>query len=110
MLNGMMYFRGTAKDYDEWEDLGNPGWSWKEIFPFFKKSEKLHGNTQGFDPEFHGRDGRLYVSTIPIEHHVKGVDLVDKAAIELGFTEGDYNGLAQVRIGAQDNQAGHQNL
>ena len=43
MLNWMIYFRGHSHDYDEWEELGNPGWGWKEVLPFFKKAEKWTG-------------------------------------------------------------------
>ena len=38
-LNGMVYIRGNAKDYDEWRDLGNPGWGYDDVLPYFKRSE-----------------------------------------------------------------------
>ena len=97
MLNAMMYFRGTAMDYDEWAEMGNFGWSWNDLLPLFKKSEKLHGEDGGYDLEYHGNKGRLYVSVPPLDSHVQGADIVDAAASELGFTSGDYNGLAQAR-------------
>ena len=54
------------RDYDEWADLGNAGWGWKDVLPFFIKSEKLH-NDQNLDYEthidhdMHGREGRQHV-------------------------------------------------
>ena len=103
----MMYFRGSTKDYDEWADLGNPGWSWKDILPYFKKSERLHGvETSGagtVDADFHGTDGRVGVS-VPQTHEnwTRGFDVVDDAAMEMGYKKGDYNGLAQVGRSLKD--------
>jgi choline dehydrogenase len=52
-INGMIYMRGQARDYDHWGALGNPGWSWQECLPFFKQHEDFH---QGAD-EFHAAPG-----------------------------------------------------
>lgn len=41
MINGMFFNRGSKADYDAWEQLGNPGWSWSDLFPYFKKSESF---------------------------------------------------------------------
>jgi choline dehydrogenase-like flavoprotein len=40
VINGMMYDRGSASDYDAWEALGNKGWGWKGLYPFFKKGNQ----------------------------------------------------------------------
>ncbi|WP_457329963.1 GMC family oxidoreductase [Rhizobacter sp. P5_C2] len=52
-INGMIYMRGQARDYDQWGALGNPGWSWRECLPFFKQHEDFH---KGAD-EFHAAPG-----------------------------------------------------
>jgi choline dehydrogenase len=42
-VNGMIYMRGQAADYDGWCDLGNQGWGWSDVLPYFLKSEDHHG-------------------------------------------------------------------
>jgi len=57
-MNSMIYIRGAAADYDNWQAAGCPGWSWQEVLPWFKKSEN---NRLGQDPALHGSTGELYV-------------------------------------------------
>jgi choline dehydrogenase-like flavoprotein len=57
-INAMLYIRGNRRDYDEWRDLGNDGWGYDDVLPYFKKSE---GN-QRFANEYHGASGELGVS------------------------------------------------
>ena len=52
-INAMVYIRGQAEDFDGWAALGNPGWGWRDVLPYFKKSED---STQVAD-EFHGVGG-----------------------------------------------------
>lgn len=59
-INAMVYIRGHASDFDDWEALGNPGWGWKDVLPHFIKSET---SDQGAN-EWRGGDGPLYVSTM----------------------------------------------
>jgi choline dehydrogenase-like flavoprotein len=54
-INGMIYMRGQAGDYDRWAADGNPGWSWQDVLPLFKKSE----NHFAGDSEFHGASRRM---------------------------------------------------
>ena len=62
MLNWMLYFRGNSKDFEEWEKLGNPGWGWRDVLPFFKKAERFAGaNEDGV----YGTDGNFKVMIIP---------------------------------------------
>ena len=58
-INGMVYTRGVATDYDDWNEAGNDGWAWKDVLRYFKRSES---NEQGSD-ELHGRSGPLSVSS-----------------------------------------------
>ena len=57
-MNSMIYIRGHASDYDRWAESGCPGWSWQDVLPFFKKSER---NLIGQDPTLHGQEGELLV-------------------------------------------------
>ena len=56
--NAMLYVRGHKWDYDHWASLGNPGWSYQEVLPYFRKSE----HNEHFDDEYHGQNGPLNVS------------------------------------------------
>ena len=58
--NAMAYVRGNATDYDQWEELGNKGWAFKEVLPYFIKSEQ-NGQVQDLDQGFHGSEGELHV-------------------------------------------------
>lgn len=53
----MIYIRGNHHDYDNWSKLGNYGWSYQEVLPYFKKSENQHHGAS----QFHGDDGLLSV-------------------------------------------------
>jgi choline dehydrogenase len=89
-INGMVFVRGQSHDYDHWAQLGNPGWSFQEVLPFFKKMEASNfGNDN-----FRGRNGPLHV----IQPEEKGplYDAMFAAAREIGIPKnGDYNGEFQ---------------
>ena len=57
-INGMVYMRGHPRDYDEWAAAGNPGWSYRDVLPYFRRSEH---NEQWAGSEFHGAGGPLNV-------------------------------------------------
>jgi len=59
-INGMVYFRGNPADFDEWADLGNDGWSYQDVLPYFIRSE---ANATFRDPAFHGTTGPMAVSS-----------------------------------------------
>ncbi|CAN5281817.1 hypothetical protein BH11BAC6_BH11BAC6_14400 [soil metagenome] len=63
--NAMAYVRGNAADYNEWASLGNKGWSYKEVLPYFKKSE----HHELFGEPFHAKDGLLNISFAKILHY-----------------------------------------
>ena len=89
-INGMVYVRGQAQDFDHWAQLGNRGWSYQDVLPFFKRMESYDGG----DDAFRGRDGPLKIS----DTREKGpfYDAMIKAAGELGIPfNRDYNGASQ---------------
>jgi choline dehydrogenase len=57
-INGMIYVRGQPEDFDHWGQLGNRGWSWDDVLPYFKKAESWEGE----EDEFHGKGGPLLTS------------------------------------------------
>ena len=63
-INGMMYTRGDPRDYDQWAQIGNIGWAYDDVLPYFKRSET---NWRGHS-EFHGGDGPLSVSRHPTDN------------------------------------------
>jgi len=73
-INAMIYIRGNRHDFDHWQELGNPGWSYEDVLPYFKKSE----NQQQGASEFHGVDGALSV-TNPLEPAVTSQRFVEAA-------------------------------
>jgi len=61
LINGMVYFRGHPRDYDRWAEAGAPGWSYREVLPYFRRSE----HNENFGPSvYHGRDGPMHVRTV----------------------------------------------
>ncbi|MDZ8239451.1 MAG: GMC family oxidoreductase N-terminal domain-containing protein [Nostoc sp. ChiQUE01a] len=93
-INAMIYIRGNRHDYDRWQELGNPGWSYQDVLPYFKKSEnQQHGASQ-----YHGVDGLLSV-TDPLAPAVTSQKFVE-AAVALGYDRNpDFNGAQQEGAG-----------
>jgi choline dehydrogenase len=90
-LNGMAFVRGQAQDFDTWAQMGNQGWAYEDVLPFFKRLESYEG---GGDDRFRGRDGPLRV-TNP-EPREPFFAAVIKAAAEVGIAHNpDYNGASQ---------------
>lgn len=77
-INGMAFLRGHRADYDQWEALGNPGWGWNDVLPFFKKLER---RAEG-DEQYRGRDGELWV-TDPVFKHPSSAAFVE-SCVEAG--------------------------
>ena len=92
-LNAMMYVRGHRHDYDQWCDLGNPGWGYDEVLPYFKQSEHWE---LGHSP-FHGQSGALNVAALRSPNPLAQAFV--EAGIELGLPHNpDYNGATQEGI------------
>ena len=93
-INGLIFIRGQKEDYDQWRDLGNVGWGWDDVLPYFKKAE---GNDRLGEP-LHSRDGPLKASSIPKKHPL--VEAFKLAANVLGVpTTDDFNNLTQEGVG-----------
>ena len=93
-INGLVFIRGQAEDFDAWARLGNSGWSYKQVLPYFIKSES---NQRGAGP-FHGDKGPLRVSDIGIKHPL--VEAFIGASKELGIPRNnDFNGKTQEGAG-----------
>lgn len=93
-LNGLLYVRGQAQDYDRWRQMGNTGWSWDDVLPLFKRAEC---NERGAD-EFHGDQGPLSVSNMRIQRPI--TDAWVAAAQAAGYKYNpDYNGVDQEGVG-----------
>jgi choline dehydrogenase len=93
-INAMCYIRGHADDYDQWAALGNTGWDFNSVLPYFKKAES---NSRGSD-SYHGDQGPLSVSDLRYTNPLSQV-FVD-AARSAGFlTNGDFNGATQEGFG-----------
>ena len=85
-INGLLYIRGQSNDYDYWRQLGNVGWSWNDVLPYFKKCE----NQERGESEFHGINGPLSVSDQRIK--LKLLDTFMDAAEEHGIPKtNDFN-------------------
>ena len=96
-INGMMYMRGNRCDYDNWCSAGLEGWSYKDVLPYFKKSER-HLNR--FD-EYHGRNGPFNVVTARGDHPLYEAFLASGKAC--GFKSNtDFNGSEQEGLGCYD--------
>ena len=105
-MNAMIYSRGNRADYDCWEELGNQGWGWAGVLPYFKKSE----NQERGASEYHGTGGPLSVSDLRCVNELTRAFLA--GAAELGIpANADFNGPAQDGAGlyqvTQKNGARH---
>ena len=99
----MVYIRGQRRDFDDWEAVGNPGWGWDDVLPYFKKAET---SVEG-DPEWRGKDGPLHVSKVDRDLHptcenfirageVRGLTAVND------FNSGDPEGIGRYEMPAKD--------
>src|SRR5450830_47182 len=93
-INGLIYIRGQSQDFDRWAALGNTGWAYADVLPYFIKSE---GNQRGAS-EHHGGNGPLKVSDIGAKHPL--IEAFISAAAEMGVPRNDdFNGAQQTGAG-----------
>ncbi len=94
-INGLIAIRGQAEDYDQWEKLGNPGWGWSSVLPYFVR---LESNPDKAEDQLHGTQGPVAVSSISYRHEL--IDAVIEAAGSLGVSRtDDFNGRSQEGVG-----------
>ena len=97
-INGLLYIRGQEQDYDIWRQLGNKGWSWRDVLPYFIKAEDQERGSS----EFHGKGGPLSVSDQRIKLDI--LDVFQTAASEVGipkvddFNKGDNFGCGYFQV------------
>ncbi|MEC9142804.1 MAG: GMC family oxidoreductase N-terminal domain-containing protein, partial [Pseudomonadota bacterium] len=93
-INGLLYVRGQAQDFDHWRQLGNVGWAWDDVMPLFCRSE----NWEGLGSPVRGKGGLLNVSESRLKRPV--VDAWVEAAVGIGYRRNqDYNGEDQEGVG-----------
>ncbi|MEJ6479143.1 MAG: choline dehydrogenase, partial [Octadecabacter sp.] len=100
-INGMIYVRGHARDYDHWAESGAHGWGYADVSPYFKRMENWDDGGRGGDPAWRGSTGPLHVSRGP------GKNPLTQAFVEAGEqagypVTGDYNGYQQEGFGPFD--------
>jgi choline dehydrogenase len=100
-INGMVYVRGHARDFDHWAEQGATGWSYADVLPYFKRMEDWHASGHGGDPEWRGQGGPLHVTRGPRDNPLT------RAFVEAGRQAGypvtdDYNGEQQEGFGPMD--------
>ena len=93
-LNGLLYIRGQKQDYDHWAALGNHGWAWSDVLPYFIKSEDQE---RGAMP-FHGIGGAQKVSDISLRRPVTTAFIEAAKQAGIPYTE-DFNGADQEGVG-----------
>ncbi|MEO8121789.1 MAG: GMC family oxidoreductase, partial [Rhodoferax sp.] len=100
-INGMIYMRGQRRDYDAWA-RDNPGWSWDEVLPYFRKHEDWHGLDAGGSDALHGHDGEWRVEKQRLSW--KLLDAFQRAAAQVGipatedFNRGDNLGCGYFEV------------
>jgi len=92
--NAMVYTRGHKNDYDQWAELGNKGWGYEDLLPYFKRSQ----NQERGEDDFHGVGGPLNVQDIEVPNELSSIFV--KAGIDAGFkANNDFNGADQEGVG-----------
>ena len=97
-INGLLYVRGQRQDYDAWAQMGNTGWNWDNVLPYFKRSETWKGDGDHPCDDIRGKDGPLSVQPSRLNREI--VDKWVDAAEAAGYRRNpDYNGADQEGVG-----------
>ncbi|NBR52202.1 MAG: choline dehydrogenase [Rhodobacteraceae bacterium] len=100
-VNGMIYVRGHARDYDHWAESGAAGWAYADVLPYFKRMEHWHSGGHGGDKDWRGKDGPLHVTRGPRTNPLTRAFV--EAGRQAGYpVTGDYNGQQQEGFGPFD--------
>jgi choline dehydrogenase len=100
-INGMVYVRGHARDFDHWAEEGAAGWAFADVLPYFKRMECWHGSGEGTDPAWRGLDGPLHVTRGPRDNPLHAAFV--EAARQAGYgITADYNGHRQEGFGPME--------
>ena len=100
-INGMVYVRGHAGDYNHWAESGATGWSYADVLPYFKRMETWDDRGHGGDPDWRGSDGPLHVTRGPRDNPLH--DAFVKAGQQAGYpVTKDYNGEQQEGFGPME--------
>ena len=95
-INGMIYNRGQAADFNNWAQRGNPGWDYESVLPYFKKSESWAG--QSLREKFHGSDGPTKITEMDWFHPICEAFMDGVESLGMPRNE-DYNGASQEGVG-----------
>ena len=100
-INGMVYVRGHAGDFDHWAEQGADGWAYRDVLPYYKRMEHWHDSGQGGDSAWRGSDGPLHVTRGPRSNPLHAAFV--QAGRQAGYpvTE-DYNGYQQEGFGPME--------
>lgn len=100
-INGMVYVRGHAMDFDHWRDSGAEGWSYADVLPYFRRMETWHDGGHGGDSYWRGKDGPLHVSRGPRKNPL--FEAFVAAGKQAGYeATDDYNGQKQEGFGPME--------
>ena len=100
-INGMVYVRGHAEDYETWAEMGAQGWAYADVLPYFKRMEHWHASGHGGDPDWRGKRGPLHVTRGRRDNPL--VKAFVEAGRQAGYeTTDDYNGEKQEGFGPME--------
>lgn len=100
-INGMVYVRGHAQDFNHWSESGAQGWAYADVLPYYKRMENWHSGGHGGDPSWRGTDGPLHVSRGKRDNPLFSAFV--KAGEQAGYqVTGDYNGEKQEGFGPME--------